>query len=168
MYDCSPSTNLTIASDVDRMGARYCLLTHFSARYPKLPSRSRPVLIAPPSPTESTSELIIDVPYEPLVAVAFDLLTLKLSDFWKMDKYRDAMDVLFEDLGLEDESRSIADSSEINGKKLGGNGKDKSRKKEKEEKKVAEEAKKTEGKEAGEVQFENAAFVEKSDAMVVD
>lgn len=146
------------------MGATYCLLTHFSARYPKLPSRSRPILTAPPSPTASNSSLPTDTPPEPLVAVAFDLLSLKLSDFWKMDKYRDAMDILFEDLGLDDESVSIVDTSDVNGKKVDGNGKDKSRKEEKQEKNEAEGIKEKEGKE---VELKGTV-TETLDAMVVD
>lgn len=65
------------------MKARHCLLTHFSARYPKLP----PVTRADPSSPEGT--------FEPTVAIAFDLCTLRLDEFWKMERYRTAMDLLF-------------------------------------------------------------------------
>lgn len=64
------------------MNAKHCLLTHFSARYPKLPPLS--------APTTSTGDTT-----EPIVAIAFDLATLRMDEFWKMEKYRDAMDALF-------------------------------------------------------------------------
>lgn len=63
------------------MEARHCLLTHFSARYPKLP----------PLDTKEEGET------EPIVAVAFDLMTLRLDEFWKMDKYSAALTTLFDE-----------------------------------------------------------------------
>lgn len=65
------------------MKARHLLLTHFSARYPKLPPLTRP------STSSSDSSI------EPTVAIAFDLATLRLDEFWKMEHYREAMDTLF-------------------------------------------------------------------------
>ncbi|KDE03913.1 hypothetical protein MVLG_05605 [Microbotryum lychnidis-dioicae p1A1 Lamole] len=69
-----------------RMKVKHLLLTHFSARYPKLPPLS---LNRPPASdgTEGT-------PIEPVVAIAFDMSTMRLDDFWKFERYRDAMDVL--------------------------------------------------------------------------
>ncbi|KAM0752304.1 hypothetical protein T439DRAFT_355163 [Meredithblackwellia eburnea MCA 4105] len=64
-----------------RMKAEYCLLTHFSARYPKLPPLNHDG----------------DDNQGPIVAVAFDLATMYLDEFWKMERYREAMDVLFGD-----------------------------------------------------------------------
>lgn len=61
------------------MNARHLLLTHFSARYPKLP---------PASSSSSTGT------HQPIVATAFDLMTLRLSDFWKIERYREALDAL--------------------------------------------------------------------------
>lgn len=73
------------------MEARHCLLTHFSARYPKLPPLTR---------ADGTARA-----FEPIVAIAFDLATLRLDEFWKMDRYREAMDLLFGwDEGEEEES----------------------------------------------------------------
>ncbi|BGP57816.1 hypothetical protein JCM8202v2_005463 [Rhodotorula sphaerocarpa] len=63
-----------------RMKARHLLLTHFSARYPKLP---------PLSTFESSEHA-----HRPVVATAFDLMTLRLDEFWKVERYRDAMDAL--------------------------------------------------------------------------
>ncbi|GAA6021489.1 hypothetical protein JCM11491_006513 [Sporobolomyces phaffii] len=74
------STSAQAIDIATRMQARHLLLTHFSARYPKLPPASAPLAV---------SEL-----RRPVVATAFDLMTLKLSEFWKMEKYRDALDTL--------------------------------------------------------------------------
>ncbi|GAA5982370.1 hypothetical protein JCM5350_006161, partial [Sporobolomyces pararoseus] len=74
----------TFAQAIDiavRMKAQHLLLTHFSARYPKLPPKS-----SSPSSSESS--------HQPIIATAFDLMTLKLSDFWKMEQYREALDAL--------------------------------------------------------------------------
>ncbi|KAL8292590.1 hypothetical protein RQP46_001202 [Phenoliferia psychrophenolica] len=65
-----------------RMEAQHCLLTHFSARYPKLPPLEHS--------EDSTSN-------DPVVAMAFDLMTLRLDEFWKMERFRPTMDLLFGD-----------------------------------------------------------------------
>lgn len=73
------------------MEAKACLLTHFSARYPKLP------------PLKSTSHSLESASSEagegtdPLVAIAFDLMSLRVDEFWKMEKFQSAMEVLFDD-----------------------------------------------------------------------
>ncbi|GAA5907088.1 hypothetical protein JCM8208_004509 [Rhodotorula glutinis] len=87
-----------------RMRARHLLLTHFSARYPKLP----------PLSTASASS---DLP-RPVVATAFDLMTLRLDEFWKVERYRDAMDALLS----WDEADDRDDADELSGKeaRLGG------------------------------------------------
>lgn len=74
------------------MRARHLLLTHFSARYPKLPPLSRP-----PANPESDRAMARnpDAVLEPVIAVAFDMATMRLDEFWKMEQYRDAMDELF-------------------------------------------------------------------------
>lgn len=82
------------------MNAKYCLLTHFSARYPKLPPLS--------APQSSTADTI-----EPVVAIAFDLATLRMDEFWKMERYRGAMDALFGwDEEGDDEGSVVAESVE--------------------------------------------------------
>ncbi|GAA5995462.1 ribonuclease Z [Rhodotorula paludigena] len=81
-----------------RMRARHLLLTHFSARYPKLP----------PLSTASASS---DLP-RPTVATAFDLMTLRLDEFWKVEQYRDAMDALLS----WDEAEDRNDGDELSGK----------------------------------------------------
>lgn len=74
------SGSMLTRSRFTRMKARHLLLTHFSARYPKLP---------PLSTFESSEHA-----HRPVVATAFDLMTLRLDEFWKVERYRDAMDAL--------------------------------------------------------------------------
>ncbi|GAA5875077.1 hypothetical protein JCM3774_003421 [Rhodotorula dairenensis] len=89
-----------------RMEARHLLLTHFSARYPKLP---------PPSTFDSSEQA-----HRPVVATAFDLMTLRLDEFWKVERYRDAMDALLS----WDEADDRDDADELTGKekRLSANG----------------------------------------------
>lgn len=88
------------------MEARHLLLTHFSARYPKLP---------PPSTFDSSEQT-----HRPVVATAFDLMTLRLDEFWKVERYRDAMDALLS----WDEAEDRDDADELTGKekRLSANG----------------------------------------------
>ncbi|MBZ6370549.1 MAG: hypothetical protein LBE44_01205 [Microbacterium hominis] len=88
------------------MEARHLLLTHFSARYPKLP---------PQSTFDSTEQT-----HRPVVATAFDLMTLRLDEFWKVERYRDAMDALLS----WDEADDRDDADELSGKekRLSANG----------------------------------------------
>ena len=75
----------------NRMEAKTCLLTHFSARYPKLPP-----LKSHHSPSSATSDAG-EEERDPIVAIAFDLMSLRVDEFWKMEKYQKAMEVLFDD-----------------------------------------------------------------------
>ncbi|GAA5968545.1 hypothetical protein JCM11641_007673 [Rhodosporidiobolus odoratus] len=89
-----------------RMQARHLLLTHFSARYPKLP---------PVSTYTSTTS------HRPVIATAFDLMTLALSDFWRVEKYRDAMDALLSwDEAEEGGVEGGEDGDELSGKAKNG------------------------------------------------
>lgn len=66
------------------MKAKHILLTHFSARYPKLP------------PLEQVDQEVgSNDGDEAKVAIAFDLCTLRLSEFDKMKELQKGMDVLF-------------------------------------------------------------------------
>ncbi|BGP51089.1 hypothetical protein JCM10450v2_007018 [Rhodotorula kratochvilovae] len=119
-----------------RMRARHLLLTHFSARYPKLPPLS-------------TAAASSDLP-RPVVATAFDLMTLRLDEFWKVERYRDAMDALLswdeaddrddgdEFSGKEAKLGSSAEGEgmKTNGAGQGGQGKKAKRQEEKERKKA--------------------------------
>ncbi|BGP34813.1 hypothetical protein JCM10296v2_006637 [Rhodotorula toruloides] len=89
-----------------RMRARHLLLTHFSARYPKLP---------PPSAFATDGEA-----HRPIVATAFDLMSLRLADFWKVERYREAMDALLS----WDEAEDRDDADELSGKDLTATGGD--------------------------------------------
>lgn len=72
------------------MNAKNVLLTHFSARYPKMP----PSVIA--SPEENTSER-----KDPLVTLAFDLAEMDLDNMWKMNLYLPAVEQCFKDSSEE-------------------------------------------------------------------
>ncbi|PWN95607.1 hypothetical protein FA09DRAFT_134287 [Tilletiopsis washingtonensis] len=89
------------AIDIARqMNAKHCLLTHFSQRYPKLPRLS-----APGAASESGKR-------EPIVALAFDLASIAVRDMWKMERYRPALELLFdadEEEGAEGDAPSAAD-----------------------------------------------------------
>lgn len=76
------------------MRTQHLLLTHFSARYPKLPPLSHA--------SAETNGVDVSGPgadsdkIEPVIAVAFDMATMRLDEFWKMEQYRQpAMDTLF-------------------------------------------------------------------------
>ncbi|KDN37931.1 hypothetical protein K437DRAFT_31797 [Tilletiaria anomala UBC 951] len=63
--------------------AEHCFLTHFSQRYPKLARLGG-------DSDQSAGSL------GPTVAMAFDLISLPISDLWKMDRYRPAMELLYQ------------------------------------------------------------------------
>ncbi|GAA5867433.1 hypothetical protein JCM1840_002137 [Sporobolomyces johnsonii] len=107
-----------------RMRARHLLLTHFSARYPKLP------------PLSSAASSDGAGAHHPVIATAFDLITLRLDEFWKMERYRDAMDALLSwDEADEDDRDELSGKSlsmDVGGEGAGeANGKKESKKKKK-------------------------------------
>jgi ribonuclease Z len=67
------------------MKAKHCLLTHFSQRYPKWPNLSY-------SHADSDSA---DVS---VISVAFDLMSLRVGDMWKVRHYRSPFETLFAEL----------------------------------------------------------------------
>jgi ribonuclease Z len=69
------------------MGARKVLLTHFSARYPKIP-----LGVSEYADKELAHGLE--------VGVAFDHLHMPLGQFWKMRHYLPALEILFKDNDL--------------------------------------------------------------------
>lgn len=73
-----------------RTKAKNLLLTHFSARYPKMP----PSVVAPPE--ENTNER-----EDPTVALAFDLIEMELDQMWKMKLYLPAIEQCFRDSAEE-------------------------------------------------------------------
>jgi ribonuclease Z len=70
------------------MRAKHCLLTHFSQRYPKFP---------PLSDAEDDKS-----PDACHVAVAFDLMSLKIGDFWKFRHFVKPFEVLFSEMEADD------------------------------------------------------------------
>jgi ribonuclease Z len=66
------------------MGAKKVLLTHFSARYPKIPL----------GVSEYANK---ELAHGLEVGVAFDHLHMSLGQFWKMRHYLPALETLFKD-----------------------------------------------------------------------
>lgn len=82
-----------------QMQAKHCFLTHFSQRYPKLPRLSVGVQ------TGDGEEH--DMP----IAMAFDLISMPVRDMWKMERYRPAMELLFD--ADEDDGGESGDAEEV-------------------------------------------------------
>lgn len=75
------------------MGARKLLLTHFSQRYPNIPK------------IESEKAKTTYADTDPSVGISFDLMTVRPKDIGKTERYREALQVLFdaeEDDGNDD------------------------------------------------------------------
>ncbi|KAF5362391.1 hypothetical protein D9756_002186 [Leucocoprinus leucothites] len=72
------------------MNAKNVLLTHFSARYPKMP----PSILAPPEEKKTERG-------GPLVTLAFDLAEMDLDQMWKMNLYLPAIEQCFKDSSEE-------------------------------------------------------------------
>lgn len=81
-----------------QMGVKYVMLTHFSQRYPKLPKLSA---------NENLGEL--------KVGIAFDLLTVQLSDFEKLMRYKEPLELLFQMDGEEEELEEEGDEVVVEG-----------------------------------------------------
>jgi ribonuclease Z len=65
------------------MKAQNILLTHFSARYPKLPS--------------GTTSVAKRFDHNPVVALAFDNANMTIGNMWKMGYYMPAIERSFSD-----------------------------------------------------------------------
>lgn len=79
------------------MNAQNILLTHFSARYPKMP----------PSVSERQAG-------DPVVAFAFDHANIKIGDMWKMDAYARAIEQSFIDIAdIEGEETELIDAVHV-------------------------------------------------------
>ncbi|TFK39749.1 hypothetical protein BDQ12DRAFT_734488 [Crucibulum laeve] len=74
-----------------KMRAENILLTHFSARYPKMP----PSIITSPKEAKSSGRK------EPIVALAFDHAALTIGSLWKLNYYLPALEQSFRDLAEE-------------------------------------------------------------------
>jgi ribonuclease Z len=91
------------------MNAKYLLLNHFSQRYPKLPR------IQPFDPASEQKR--------PIIALAFDLMTVPLKSFPAMETYNEAFQALFEEMAEaesdseDDEDAPTKPAAKKNGKK---------------------------------------------------
>ncbi|KAF9466199.1 beta-lactamase-like protein [Collybia nuda] len=83
-----------------RMGAENILLTHFSARYPKMP----PSGVAKPNQIGETSQKRLK---EPIVALAFDHANLTIGNLWKLNYYLPAVEQSFMDTKEEDDEEEV-------------------------------------------------------------
>jgi ribonuclease Z len=79
-----------------RMNAENILLTHFSARYPKMPPSGLP--------TPSTND---DSSREPILALAFDHANITIGDMWKMNLYLPAIAQSFNDIDDEGDDEVV-------------------------------------------------------------
>ncbi|KAH7921559.1 hypothetical protein BV22DRAFT_1038537 [Leucogyrophana mollusca] len=81
------------------MKAQNILLTHFSARYPKMP---------PPS------VLATDGPDDPTLALAFDMANIRIGDMWKMNAYMGAIEQSFIDSPEDgDANEAVMDVTQV-------------------------------------------------------
>ena len=94
------------------MNAKYLLLNHFSQRYPKLPR------IQPFDPESEQKR--------PIIALAFDLMSVPLKSFSTMETYNDAFQALFQEMAEADpesgdeEDAPSKPSEKSKGKKVKG------------------------------------------------
>ncbi|PPQ65164.1 hypothetical protein CVT24_011027 [Panaeolus cyanescens] len=96
----------TIGQAIDvgkQMKAKNVLLTHFSARHPKMP----------PSVIEQEKLRSKD---DPVVAPAFDLTSLTIGTMWKMKHYLPALEMNFDDTKDQDEGADgeVAEAMDVN------------------------------------------------------
>lgn len=85
------------------MNAKNILLTHFSARHPKMP----------PSVVEQEKLRSKD---DPVVAPAFDLTSLTIGSLWKMKHYLPALEMNFNDTKDQDEEAGaeVSEALDVN------------------------------------------------------
>lgn len=95
------------------MNAKYILLNHFSQRYPKLPRLT-------PAPASTSAGEEDGTRSNPNVALAFDLMTMRLKDFRKQAGYTDAMEELFKEEEEEEEAEGSGDAVSAEGKENNG------------------------------------------------
>ena len=78
------------------MNAEHILLTHFSARYPKMP----PSGLAAPAQIRDGNEIKAK---EPIVALAFDNANLSIGNMWKVNYYLPAIESCMRDTAEEED-----------------------------------------------------------------
>jgi ribonuclease Z len=79
------------------MNAEHVLLTHFSARYPKMPPAG-----ARPRPNGQNLDR-----KQPILALAFDHINLTIGNMWKLKYYLPAVEQSFRDTVEEDDGEDI-------------------------------------------------------------
>jgi ribonuclease Z len=82
------------------MNAENILLTHFSARYPKMP----PTGVTKPNQIEETSQKRLK---EPIVALAFDHANFTIGNLWKINYYLPAVEQSFIDTAEEGDEDDV-------------------------------------------------------------
>lgn len=89
---CSYFLSRVTHSWTDSMGAENILLTHFSARYPRIP----PTTSLPASPKAGARRT-------PNLGIAFDCTRVKIGDMWKLRHYLPAIEVSLGDVANDDD-----------------------------------------------------------------
>lgn len=74
------------------MNAKNVYLTHFSCRYPKMPHKN---VNAQSSPSREKDSFNGDV--SPVVALAFDNVSVRIGDMWKLAAFRSAIEQNYAD-----------------------------------------------------------------------
>lgn len=82
------------------MGAKNILLTHFSARYPRIP----PTTALPTSPEAGAGK-------PPNLGLAFDCSRVKIGDMWKLRHYLPAIELSLGDVAKDDDDDGAAIST---------------------------------------------------------
>jgi ribonuclease Z len=86
------------------MNAEKVLLTHFSARYPKLP---------PSAKQRSVSSQDGRGRRDPVLALAFDQARIRIGDMWKLNHYLPAIEQSFLDTREEDDDEDTSSAIEV-------------------------------------------------------
>jgi ribonuclease Z len=90
------------------MNAKNVYLTHFSCRYPKMPHRGHNS-----QPLQSRDQDSLCGEVTPVVALAFDHVSVRIGDMWKLGLYRSAIEQNYADteqLDAEAETPAVADA----------------------------------------------------------
>ncbi|KAJ7065274.1 hypothetical protein C8F01DRAFT_737448 [Mycena amicta] len=101
MAQCKAHSTVGQAIDIGRkMGAENILLTHFSARYPRLPVKSEPNAANGIDPHNINGW---PGKREPVVGLAFDHLSLTLGTMWRLGMYLSAIQLAYADTSEEED-----------------------------------------------------------------
>ncbi|KAJ3056704.1 hypothetical protein HK097_005105 [Rhizophlyctis rosea] len=90
-----------------RMKARNLLLTHFSQRYPKIPiiNLNEPSSV---QPVENGTANGASEEHRPNVAIAFDLMRIRMASFRKLELYTPALQALFTYIADQEDATTTA------------------------------------------------------------